>query len=49
MPKTTKPPSYRLYKRAGQAVVTIGGRDYYLGPYGTMANGQAHSRGVPTE
>ena len=25
--------SYRLHRPSGQAVVTIGGRDFYLGPY----------------
>src|SRR4051794_4320675 len=28
-------PSYRLHKPSGQAVVTLGGRDIYLGHYGT--------------
>jgi hypothetical protein len=28
-------PSYRLYKRTGQAVVTIDGRDHYLGEHGS--------------
>ena len=28
-------PSYRLHKPSGQAVVTLNGRDYYLGKHGT--------------
>jgi len=32
---STKPPSYRLHKASGQAVVTINRRDHYLGVYGT--------------
>ena len=28
-------PSYRHYKRTGQAIVCIDGRYFYLGPYGT--------------
>ncbi len=44
MPKTTKPPAYRLYKRTGQAVVTLGGRDYYLGPHGTKTSRGAYDR-----
>ena len=30
-----KPPTYRLHKPTGQAVVRIDGRDYYLGPHGS--------------
>jgi len=39
MPKLTKAvPKYRKHRASGQAVVTIGGRDHYLGPYGTKAS-----------
>ena len=31
-------PSYRLHKPSGQAVVTLDGRDFYLGAYGTPAS-----------
>jgi hypothetical protein len=31
----TKPPSYRLHKATGQAVVTINEKDHYLGRHGT--------------
>jgi hypothetical protein len=33
-PRSTVP-SYRLHKATGQAVVTVAGRDYYLGQHGT--------------
>ena len=42
MPKTIKPPSYRLYKRAGQAAVTLDGRDFYLGRHGTKVSLDAY-------
>lgn len=29
------PPSYRLHKKSGRAVVTLEGRDIYLGPFGS--------------
>jgi len=32
---STRPPSYRLHKASGQAVVTIDRRDHYLGVHGT--------------
>ena len=32
---STKPPSYRLHKASGQAVVTIDRKDHYLGVHGT--------------
>ena len=44
MPRTTKPPACRLYKRTGQAVVTLNGRDHYLGKYGTGVSRQAYDR-----
>ena len=28
-------PHYRLHRASGQAVVTLGGRDHYLGPFGS--------------
>ena len=42
MPRTAKPPAYRLYKRTGQAVVTLDGRDHYLGAHGTKASRSAY-------
>lgn len=44
MPRTTKPPAYRLYKRTGQAVVTLNGRDYYVGKYGSEASQTQYDR-----
>ena len=44
MPRTTKPPAYRLYRRTGQAVVTLNGRDYYLGRYRTDASRDEYDR-----
>src|SRR5262245_39806375 len=31
--RTRKTPSYRLHKPTGRAVVTLGGRDFYLGRF----------------
>ncbi len=31
-------PTYRLHRPSGQAVVTLDGRDFYLGPHGTDAS-----------
>lgn len=45
---TTKPqrriPSYRLHKPTGQAVVTLDGRDVYLGRHGTPKSREAFDR-----
>ena len=40
MPRTagTSVPKYSKHKASGQAVVTIGGTDHYLGPHGTKAS-----------
>jgi hypothetical protein len=39
MPRLTKSlPTYRKHKVSGQAVVTIGGKDIYLGAHGTKAS-----------
>lgn len=35
MPRKPRTPSYRLHKPTGQAVVTLSGRDVYLGPHGS--------------
>lgn len=37
-------PSYRLHKPTGQAVVTIGGRDFYLGPHGSPESRAEYDR-----
>jgi integrase len=39
-----KPPSYRLHKPTGQAVVTLHGKDYYLGQYESPESWQAYHR-----
>jgi integrase len=46
MPRTKSGslPTYRLYRRTGQAVVTINGRDYYLGPHGSAASKEKYNR-----
>jgi integrase len=37
-------PSYRLHKPSGQAVVTLSGRDHYLGPHGTDSSRAEYDR-----
>src|SRR5687768_15282969 len=34
-------PKYRLHRASGQAVVTLQGRDHYLGPYGSEGSYRA--------
>jgi integrase len=46
VPTTPNIPSYRLHKPSGQAVVTIDGRDHYLGPHNTPQSRQAYDRTV---
>jgi hypothetical protein len=41
-----KPPSYRHHKPTGQGVVTLNGKDIYLGKYGTPESQQAYDRVV---
>jgi integrase len=38
------PPKYRKHKAGGQAVVTINGRDHYLGPYRSRASRREYDR-----
>ncbi len=39
MPRLTNSlPKYRKHKASGQAIVTLDGRDFYLGPHGTKAS-----------
>jgi len=48
MPKlTSSVPKYRKHRASGQAVVTIGGKDFYLGPHGTKASKLEYDRLVP--
>jgi hypothetical protein len=45
MPRlTSSNPSYRRHKASGQAVVTLGGQDVYLGPHGTAASKREYVR-----
>ena len=45
MPKLTQSnPKYRRHRASGQARVTLDGRDYYLGPFGTKASKNEYDR-----
>jgi len=44
--KIARTPSYRLYKRTGQAVVTLDGKDLYQGKYGSRASRDHYDRPV---
>lgn len=44
MPRKRHVPSYRLHKPSGQAVVTIDGRDHYLGPHGSPESHAEYDR-----
>ena len=44
MPKKNSPPSYRLHKARGCAVVTIDGKNHYLGRYGSLESEQKYAR-----
>ncbi len=37
-------PKYRKHRTSGQAVVTIAGKDHYLGPHGTKASRMLYDR-----
>jgi integrase len=39
-------PAYRKHKATGQAVVTLSGRDFYLGPHGSAASKAEYDRRV---
>jgi len=39
-------PSYRLHKQSGQAVVTLNGRDFLLGPHGTPSSRAEYRRRI---
>lgn len=41
-----KPPSYRHHKPTEQAVVTLNGKDFYLGKYGTPESREAYNRKI---
>lgn len=42
--RTPRIPSYRRHKPSGQAVVTIAGKDHYLGPYGSAESRKKYAR-----
>jgi hypothetical protein len=45
MPKlVTSIPKYRKHKQSGQAVETLNGRNFLLGPYGTQASKAEYDR-----
>jgi len=45
MPKlTVTPPSYRHHKPSGRAVVTLNGKDHYLGPWQSPASRAEYKR-----
>ena len=37
-------PKYRKHKRSGQAIVTLSGKDFYLGPHSTTASKLEYDR-----
>lgn len=41
---STRVPKYRRHKAKGLAVVTLGGRDHYLGKYGSDESREAYRR-----
>ncbi len=43
-PSTSRVPSYRRHKSTGQAVVTISGRDIYLGKWNSTASKAEYDR-----
>jgi hypothetical protein len=45
MPRVTKQnPSYRLHRATGQAVVTLSGKDHYLGPHASAESRAEYDR-----
>ena len=44
MSRSSSFPSYRLHKSSGQAIVTVGGRDHYLGLHNTPESKQKYTR-----
>src|SRR5688572_410222 len=42
--KENQVPSYRLHKQSGQAIVTLSGRDFLLGPHGSATSKQEYRR-----
>ena len=44
MSKTIRVPSYRLHSPTGQAVVTLNGKDHYLGKWNTKPGKAEYNR-----
>jgi integrase len=44
MPRTDSLPKYRKHKASKQAVVTLNGRDHYLGPHGSRSSVKEYDR-----
>lgn len=44
MPRTNRPPSYRLHKARNCAVVTVDGKNHYLGPYGSPESHEQYAQ-----
>jgi integrase len=44
MPRTSRPPAYRLHKARNCAVVTIDGLNRYIGPYGSSESHEEYAR-----
>jgi integrase len=44
MPRTNRPPAYRRHKARNLAVVTLAGKDHYLGPYGSPESYEMYAR-----
>lgn len=44
MPKSQRPPAYRLHKARKSAVVTIDGKNHYLGPFGSPESHEKYAR-----
>src|SRR5262245_11305250 len=44
MPRPSRQPSYRLHKARRCAVVTLDGKNHYLGPYGSPESHQKYAR-----
>ena len=42
--RSTSPPKYRLHKATGQAVITLNGKDHYLGKHGTELSHQKYKQ-----
>jgi integrase len=44
MPRTNRPPTYRLHKARNCTVVTLDGENHYLGPYGSPESHEKYAR-----